>query len=293
MVKTNQCCIEHDKILTEEVRQYPCLYEKSSLDYKDTLIKNNAWAKMDEKSKKEVESSRHDWEVLLDRCSRKRMRHNSLNVSGTGRDKIVQAEKSLEEYRFLQWYTAFIRQKKSKSNIPEVPVPAKDIDLELLENKEDCSRSEYEEDCEKEYTSLKETNSSSKKLSPASEAGKQSSSSGSKQMANINVLSEITAFLKFKLNKSASVDSAGDLFGKMVAAESKQIPDERKRVIKPEMTTILYRYQTSTCLETSESLPVREQPHRLQSSQATSADCFLHPQNILTPVNVPGTFFNS
>ena len=101
MGKTNQCCIEDDEILAEEVRQYPCLYDKSSSDYKDTRRKNNARAKIDEKRKKEVGSSRHDWEVLLSRFSRKRMRYNSLNVSGAGRNKIVQAEKSLEEYRFV------------------------------------------------------------------------------------------------------------------------------------------------------------------------------------------------
>ena len=32
MGKTNQCCIENDEILAEEVRQYPFLYDKSSSD---------------------------------------------------------------------------------------------------------------------------------------------------------------------------------------------------------------------------------------------------------------------
>ena len=56
--------------------------------------------KIDEKRKKEVGSSRHDWEVLLSRFSRKQMRYNSFNVSEANRDKIPQAEKNLEEYRF-------------------------------------------------------------------------------------------------------------------------------------------------------------------------------------------------
>ena len=112
-------------------------------------------------------------------------------------------------------------------------------------------------------------------------------------MAYIDVLSEITAFLKFKRNKTTPVDSADDLFEKMIAAELKEIPEERKGVIKQEITTILYRHQTSTCSGTSKSLPEQEQPHRSKSIQATLANCFLHPQNILTPVNVPGTFFNS
>ena len=94
-----------------------------------------------------------------------------------------------------------------------MPAPAENFEPELLENEEDCSRGKYEEDCEKEYTSFKETNSSLKKSSP-SDAEKQSSRSGSKRMANIDVLSKITAFLKFKRSNSTPVDSADDLFGK-------------------------------------------------------------------------------
>ena len=111
---TNQCSIQEDKILAEEVRQYPCLYDKSNSEYKNAIRKKNAWAKIDENRKRPSGSSSHDWEVLLSRYSRKRMKYNSLNVSGAGREKIAQAQANLEEYRFLQWYTLFIRQKKRK-----------------------------------------------------------------------------------------------------------------------------------------------------------------------------------
>ena len=43
------------------------------------------------------------------------MKYNSLNVSGAGREKIAQAQANLEEYRFLQWYTLFIRPKKNEN----------------------------------------------------------------------------------------------------------------------------------------------------------------------------------
>ena len=154
-------------------------------------------------------------------------------------------------------YRIYWQKKTKKSNIPKAPGPAEDIEPELLENEENCSSDENDKDCGKEYISLKGANSSSKKSSP-SDAGKQSSRSGSQRMANIDVLKEITAFLKFKRNKSTPVDSADSLFGRMVATELKQIPEERKRVIKQEITTILYRHQTSTYSGTSESLPVQE-----------------------------------
>ena len=40
--RTNQCSIQEDEILAKEVRQYPCLYDKSNSEYKDAIRKKNA-----------------------------------------------------------------------------------------------------------------------------------------------------------------------------------------------------------------------------------------------------------
>ena len=37
MGKTNQCRIQEDEILAEEVRKFPCLYDKSNSGYKDNI----------------------------------------------------------------------------------------------------------------------------------------------------------------------------------------------------------------------------------------------------------------
>ena len=34
---------EQDEKLSAVVLKYPCLYDKSKTDYKDNLVKNNAW----------------------------------------------------------------------------------------------------------------------------------------------------------------------------------------------------------------------------------------------------------
>ena len=70
MSRTNQCGIQEDEILAEEVRQYPCLYDKSNSEYKDAIRKKNALAKIDENRKRPSGSSSHDWEVLLSRKGR-------------------------------------------------------------------------------------------------------------------------------------------------------------------------------------------------------------------------------
>ena len=172
---------------------------------------------MDEKRKEEVGYPSHDWEVLLSRFSRKRMRCNSLYVSGAGRDKIAQAENSLEEYLFFQWYIAFIQQKNPKVIFLRCRLLQKISNLNYLKTRKTVQEVNTRKTAKTNTLLWKEPILRQKKLSP-SDAGIQSSCSRSKHMANIDVLSEITSFLKFKQNKLTPVDLADNLFGKMVAA---------------------------------------------------------------------------
>ena len=41
--KSNKCNIKEDGLLVEEVRKYPCLYDKSLPTYKEKDRKANAW----------------------------------------------------------------------------------------------------------------------------------------------------------------------------------------------------------------------------------------------------------
>ena len=48
MGKTNKCDLEEDECLAEEVRKYPCLYDKSDPGYKERDRKKNAWKAVEE-----------------------------------------------------------------------------------------------------------------------------------------------------------------------------------------------------------------------------------------------------
>ena len=37
-----------DEELAENVRRYPCLYNKSSIDYRDKRVRKNAWRNVEE-----------------------------------------------------------------------------------------------------------------------------------------------------------------------------------------------------------------------------------------------------
>ena len=116
---------------------------------------------------------------------------------------------------------------------------------------------------------------------------KQPNASRSKHSVQNNVLNEISAFLKFKRNKPMSTNTADDLFGKMIAAELKQIPEERKSIVKHKITDIIFRHQGSTIARTSQE----NQPQSRRSFEV-GPEYFLQSQNIAIPTDVPETFYN-
>ena len=48
MGRTDKVNLQEDESLAEEVKKYPCLFDKSSKHYKDKRKTANAWAKVDE-----------------------------------------------------------------------------------------------------------------------------------------------------------------------------------------------------------------------------------------------------
>ena len=84
-----------------------------------------------------------------------------------------------------------------------------------------------------------------------------------------------------------STNTADDLFGKMIAAELKQIPEERKSIVKREITDIIFRHQGSTIARTSQN----NQPQSTRSFEV-GPEYFPQPRNIATPTDIPETFYN-
>ena len=48
MGKANKCNLEEDEILAEEMRKYPCLYDKADKGCKERDRKANAWKSVEE-----------------------------------------------------------------------------------------------------------------------------------------------------------------------------------------------------------------------------------------------------
>ena len=60
MGRINQCALKQDKKSAEEVKKYPCLYDKTGETYKHKVRKDDAWTKIDETLERQPERAIHD-----------------------------------------------------------------------------------------------------------------------------------------------------------------------------------------------------------------------------------------
>ena len=85
-----------------------------------------------------------------------------------------------------------------------------------------------------------------------------------------------------------STNTADDSSGKMIAAELKQIPEERKSIVKREIEGIIFRHQGSTIARTFQE----NQPQSTRSFEVGPEYFLQQPRSIATPTDVPETFSN-
>ena len=132
----NKSDLAEDEKLSECVRQYEVLYKKAHKDYKDKRMKDAHWAKIDTALGKEPGASSQSWVLLLNRYSRRRMAFKAANVSGQGAEQMKKVKQDLEEYKFLSWFDAYVRPKKSKTNLPEAASTEETLNVSLESNDE-------------------------------------------------------------------------------------------------------------------------------------------------------------
>ena len=84
-------------------------------------------------------------------------------------------------------------------------------------------------------------------------------------------------------------NDADGVFGRMVAAELKHLPEENKRFVKREITAILYQYQTAG----ASPISLQDEPH-CSRFYKDAQERFSHPQSaeLATTFDVPKAFYN-
>ncbi|XP_066918670.1 uncharacterized protein [Clytia hemisphaerica] len=110
--------LEEDENLSEAVRNYKCLYDKSHPEHKNKPVKQKCWSEIEKYLGMEEDTAEKAWDNLKKRYSRIRNTYKKAVVSGKGRDDVAKEENDLREYVFLTWLDPFIKSRKTKTNAP-------------------------------------------------------------------------------------------------------------------------------------------------------------------------------
>ena len=153
----------------------------------------------------------------------------------------------------MEWLKLFVQPRKSKSNFLDI----KD-NLETNGRESDENGSDYnsdfgnDQDGEGEFSMSdmddEQKNFPKQKLKPVSNEGKRKplSLKGSQQHKR-EVMTNMSKFMKLKLEKSTTRITrelpADEVFGKMIAAETKQLPGNVKLLAKHKINGVIFKYQ--------------------------------------------------
>ena len=109
-----------DVELSEEVRKYPALFDKSSPDYHNNTIVENCWNRVQRQLGFENwKEAKEEFRKLRKRFKKQRLKTENANMSGTSTAEKVLACGGAEEmsgWEFLSWLQPFITTRQTKSN---------------------------------------------------------------------------------------------------------------------------------------------------------------------------------
>ena len=234
--------------------------------------------------------------VLKERFCRKRGLLKKISVSGSGSGKrdVSDAQRDLNQYSFLGWLAPFVSQRNTQTNLSTESIKGDDSD----ENDEDGLS---EPDTFRESTRIEDKDSDNESVASVrskveskrkTERSVKTSGHRMKKPKQADVIdSEMTMMknmsqvLEYKLERhrerQSDIDDQDDIFGRMIASELKNFPDQ----VKHELNSIIYKYRMqgfSSSIVPSPSaaspvFPTQSQPstQSMQSSQGFSAGSWL------------------
>ncbi|XP_065072266.1 uncharacterized protein LOC135696710 [Rhopilema esculentum] len=104
--------LEEEENLGNEVKKYPCLYDKTIASYKDIESISNAWKEIENVLGLPEGEGAKRYENLKKRYSKKKMAFKYAWALGEGTPLVEAAEKDLKQYDFLNWLNAHLRLRK-------------------------------------------------------------------------------------------------------------------------------------------------------------------------------------
>ena len=198
------------------------------------------------------------FETLKKKYSRKRVNLRKSSRSGAGTRDIEKAKKELEEYSFLRWLDSFVRPRKTKSNIPAASMEINEnLDVAYKVEIDDYESEESEgvgsdalNDDTESFTTLEESAPSKKYEKEQVMVNRKLPSFAQVNQAEImgselDVMGNMLKVWKKRLTSisDGKQDDEDDLFGKLVAAELKKLPERQKFRLKHEINNLIYNYK--------------------------------------------------
>ena len=112
----------NDDVFMEIIKEFPCIYNRSSAEFKDRSIKLNAWKRIaslhcgEEGAEASIEPFKQHYEWIRTAFSRYLKRNNPPSVSGVNNILINQ------KFENLQWLINFIKSRSSSTKLGDLGV---------------------------------------------------------------------------------------------------------------------------------------------------------------------------
>ena len=254
---------ENEEKLTEVVRRYPVIYDKSEPGHRDNNTVENAWKEVISLVDfvDDTKQAKAFFQNIKKRYCKYRQNLTNADKTGTSLAEKEAAIKSFEPYRYLQWLDTFIAKRESKSNLPRTTASLIMPKPVLQTQPADSHPEETEE-------ALSDTDSEGETESPAStapalkkpETPPATPASGSKRKCSsrkqtgikdedveLNILKDMHEDIKRKRKlMEAAKDrepTQEELFGQMISLELAKFGEYEKAMITHEIRNVLFKYQ--------------------------------------------------
>ena len=191
------------------------------------------------------------FENIKKRYSKRRVMLVKASRSDIGNAEMLEIERQMKEYEFLQWLLPFIRNRRCKTKCPAVAAQEEDS---VRGYRDDGSKlgevgesNSLSTDTEKD-TSIKAVHPSDEKCKKFSKKAASVKTCKERVCTPADVHEEHVAvmpkIMKYKLNKNSGKEQNYDeIFGNMVASELAKLPEILKIQAKHEINNTIFKFQ--------------------------------------------------
>ena len=244
--------LEEEK-LSETVRNFPVLYDKSHTGYKERDAVKNAWTEVANSLEfiEDWHDAKNSYEIFKKRYLKKRNLLRKTDKSGTSSASVEKAQRDFNPYQFFSWIDIYLRPRESKTNVIDLDTesicsPGPGSSNFILDEDEQDSDNESENNDKKE-TDIEEMESkpTKRKQSKSKEKVNKLRKLSMVDQKQIKLMEDIERemLMEKELKQTAKVQDAEETYCINLACELRKFTEEEKCLIKHEINNVMFKYQ--------------------------------------------------